>query len=104
MNKFCALPPTPKTRKQLDKLSRKRDRFEIAESIDEYLARGGVITRCKPGISTHVSDWESLPGRADNSEEPYCKDVNVSSWSVGSSVAGAIIEAYREANPQEIYE
>ena len=106
MNKFCALPPTPKTEQQHNrrrKLVHGRERLPVhVESIDEYLERGGVVTQCEPGISSHINDWESLPGRLDHSEEPYCKDVNVSAWTSGQPVATTIKEAYREAKEQEI--
>ena len=70
------------------------------ESIDEWLSRGNAITTCPPGVSAHVSEWDTILGRIDNCPEPYCADVNVSSWTVGSSVAGSIKEAAQESNQE----
>ena len=70
------------------------------ETIDEWLSRGHEITTCAPGVSAHVSEWDTLAGRIDNCPEPLCADVNVSSWTVGSAVAGSITEATRESNQE----
>ena len=70
------------------------------ETIDEWLSRGNAITTCPPGVSAHVSEWDTILGRIDNCPEPYCADVNVSSWTVGSSVAGSIKEAAQESNQE----
>ena len=70
------------------------------ETIDEWLSRGNVITTCPPGVSAHVAEWDTILGRVDNSPEPYCADVTVSSWSVGSSIAGSIKEAAQESNQE----
>jgi hypothetical protein len=70
------------------------------ETIDEWLSRGHEITTCPPGVSAHVTEWDTLLGRVDNSPEPYCADVTVSSWSVGSSIAGSIKEAAQESNQE----
>jgi hypothetical protein len=70
------------------------------ETIDEWLSRGHEITTCPPGVSAHVSEWDTILGRVDNSPEPYCADVTVSSWSVGSSIAGSIKEAAQESNQE----
>ena len=70
------------------------------ETIDEWLSRGNVITTCPPGVSAHVAEWDTILGRIDNCPEPYCADVNVSSWTVGSSVAGSIKEAAQESNQE----
>ena len=70
------------------------------ETIDEWLSRGHEITTCAPGVSAHVSEWATLAGRIDNCPEPLCADVNVSSWTVGSSVAGSITEATHESNQE----
>ena len=67
------------------------------ETIDEWLSRGHEITTCPPGVSAHVTEWDTLAGRIDNCPEPLCADVNVSSWTVGSSVAGSITEATQES-------
>ena len=71
------------------------------ETIDEWLSRGNVITTCPPGVSAHVAEWDTILGRVDNCPEPYCADVTVSSWTVGTSVAGSIKEATQESNHQE---
>ena len=68
------------------------------ETIDEWLSRANVITTCPPGVSAHVAEWDTLLGRIDNCPEPYCADVTVSSWTVGTSVAGSIKEAAQESN------
>ncbi len=70
------------------------------ETIDEWLSRGHEITTCPPGVSAHVTEWDTLLGRVDNSPEPYCADVTVSSWSVGSSIAESITEAAQESNQE----
>ena len=70
------------------------------ETIDEWLSRGHEITTCAPGVSAHVSEGDTLAGRIDNCPEPLCADVNVSSWTVGSSVAGSITEATQESNQE----
>ena len=70
------------------------------ETIDEWLSRGNAITRSSPGVSAHVSEWDTLAGRIDNAPEPLCADVDVSSWTVGSAVAGSITEATRESNQE----
>ena len=70
------------------------------ETIDEWLSRGNNVTVCQPGVSAHVSEWDTLAGRIDNCPEPLCADVNVSSWTVGSAVAGSITEATRESNQE----
>ena len=70
------------------------------ETIDEWLSRGHEITTCAPGVSAHVSEWDTLAGRIDNAPEPLCADVTVSSWTVGSAVAGSITEATRESNQE----
>ena len=70
------------------------------ETIDEWLSRGNVITACPPGVSAHVSEWNTILGRIDNCPEPYCADVTVSSWTVGTSVAGSIKEAAQESNQE----
>ena len=70
------------------------------ETIDEWLSRGHEITTCPPGVSAHVSEWATLAGRIDNCPEPLCADVNVSSWTVGSSVAGSITEATQASNQE----
>jgi len=70
------------------------------ETIDEWLSRGNVITTCKPGVSAHVTEWDTLAGRIDNCPEPLCADVTVSSWTVGTSVAGSINEAVQESNQE----
>ena len=70
------------------------------ETIDEWLSRGNVITTCPPGVSAHVAEWDTLLGRIDNCPEPYCADVTVSSWTVGTSVAGSIKEAAQESNQE----
>ena len=70
------------------------------ETIDEWLSRGNAITRCSPDVSAHVSEWDTLAGRIDNCPEPLCADVNVSSWTVGSAVAGSITEATHESNQE----
>ena len=70
------------------------------ESIDEWLSRGNRVTTCPPGVSGHVTEWDTLAGRIDNCPEPLCADVNVSSWTVGSSVAGSITEATQESNQE----
>jgi hypothetical protein len=70
------------------------------ETIDEWLSRGNVITTCPPGVSAHVSEWNTILGRIDNCPEPYCADVTVSSWTVGTSVAGSIKEAAQESNQE----
>ena len=70
------------------------------ETIDEWLSRGHEITTCPPGVSAHVTEWDTLLGRVDNSPEPYCADVTVSSWSVGSSIADSITEAAQESNQE----
>ena len=71
------------------------------ETIDEWLSRGNVITTCPPGVSAHVAEWDTLLGRIDNCPEPYCADVTVSSWPVGTSVAGSIKEATQQESNQE---
>ena len=71
------------------------------ETIDEWLSRGNVITTCPPGVSAHVAEWDTLLGRIDNCPEPYCADVTVSSWTVGTSVAGSIKEATQQESNQE---
>jgi hypothetical protein len=73
------------------------------ELIDEWLSRGNAITQCAPGVSGHVSEWDTLPGRIDNCPEPLCADVNVSSWTVGTSVAGSINEAREESERESNY-
>ena len=73
------------------------------ETIDEWLSRGNVITTCPPGVSAHVAEWDTLLGRIDNCPEPYCADVTVSSWTVGTSVAGSIKEATQQESNQENY-
>ena len=70
------------------------------ETIDEWLSRGHEITTCKPGVSAHVTEWDTLAGRIDNCPEPLCADVTVSSWTVGTSVAGSINEAVQESNQE----
>jgi hypothetical protein len=70
------------------------------ETIDEWLSRGHEITTCPPGVSAHVTEWDTLLGRVDNSPEPYCADVTVSSWSVGSSIADSITEAAQESKQE----
>jgi len=70
------------------------------ETIDEWLSRGNAITTCKPGVSAHVTEWDTLVGRIDNCPEPLCADVTVSSWTVGTSVAGSINEAVQESNQE----
>jgi len=62
------------------------------ETLAEYLDRGQIITRIAPGVSSHVSEWDTLASRIDHSPEPYCADVTVSSWSVGSDVAATVQE------------
>ena len=82
---------------------RKKRTLEVPvqhETIDEWLSQGNTITRCPSGVSAHVSEWDTLAGRIDNCPEPLCADVNVSSWTVGSSVAGSITEATRESNQE----
>ena len=71
------------------------------ETIDEWLSRGNVITTCPPGVSAHVAEWDTILGRVDNCPEPYCADVTVSSWTVGTSVAGSIKEATQQESNQE---
>ena len=71
------------------------------ETIDEWLSRGHEITTCPPGVSAHVAEWDTLLGRIDNCPEPYCADVTVSSWTVGTSVAGSIKEATQQESNQE---
>jgi len=73
------------------------------ETVDEWLSRGNDITTCAAGVSGHVSEWDTLPGRIDNCPEPLCADVNVSSWTVGTSVAGSINEAREESNQESNY-
>ena len=71
------------------------------ETIDEWLARdGNEITTCKPGVSAHMTEWNTLASRIDNCPEPLCADVTVSSWTVGSSVAGSITEAAQESKQE----
>ena len=70
------------------------------QTIDEWLSQGNTITQCSPGVSAHVTEWDTLAGRIDNCPEPLCADVNVSSWTVGSAVAGSITEATRESNQE----
>jgi hypothetical protein len=70
------------------------------ETIDEWLSRGNAITTCPPGVSAHVTEWNTLVGRIDNCPEPLCADVTVSSWTVGTSVAGSINEAVQESNQE----
>ena len=70
------------------------------ETIDEWLSRGHEITTCPPGVSAHVTEWNTLVGRIDNCPEPLCADVTVSSWTVGTSVAGSINEAVQESNQE----
>jgi hypothetical protein len=66
------------------------------ESVGEWTDRGGRITRVAPGVSAHVSEWDTLASRIDASPEPLCADVLVSSWTVGTTVAGIIDEYYSE--------
>lgn len=66
------------------------------ESVGEWIDRGGRITRVAPGVSAHVSEWGTLASRIDASPEPLCADVLVSSWTVGTTVAGIIDEYYSE--------
>ena len=73
------------------------------ETIDEWLSRGNAITTCKPGVSAHMTEWNTLAGRIDNCPEPLCADVDVSSWTVGTSVAGSITEAAQESNQEGNY-
>ena len=73
------------------------------ETIDEWLSRGHTITTCKPGVSAHMTEWNTLEGRIDNCPEPLCADVDVSSWTVGTSVAGSITEAAQESNQEGNY-
>jgi len=71
------------------------------ETIDEWLSRdGNEVTTCKPGVSAHMTEWNTLAGRIDNCPEPLCADVTVSSWTVGSSVAGSITEAAQESKQE----
>ncbi len=71
------------------------------ETIDEWLSRdGNEVTTCKPGVSAHMTEWNTLASRIDNAPEPLCADVTVSSWTVGSSVAGSITEAAQESNQE----
>ena len=71
------------------------------EPIDEWLSRdGNEVTTCKPGVSAHMTEWNTLAGRIDNCPEPLCADVTVSSWTVGSSVAGSITEAAQESKQE----
>ena len=70
------------------------------ETIDEWLSQGNAITQCSPGVSAHVSEWATLAGRIDNAPAPYCENVDVTSWTVGSSVANSISEATRESNQE----
>ena len=83
-------------------MSRRKKRTPEApvrhEPIDEWLSQGNTITQCSPGVSAHVSEWATLAGRIDNAPAPYCENVDVSSWTVGSSVANSISEATRESN------
>ena len=85
-------------------MSRRKKRTPVLpvryETIDEWLSRGNAITQCAPGVSAHVTEWDTLAGRIDNCPEPLCADVNVSSWTVGSSVAGSITEATQESNQE----
>ena len=73
------------------------------ETIDEWLSRGNEITACKPGVSAHMTEWNTLAGRIDNCPEPLCADVDVSSWTVGTSVAGSITEAAQESKQEGNY-
>ena len=70
------------------------------ETIDEWLSQGHEITTCPPGVSGHMTEWDTLASRIDNAPEPLCADVTVSSWTVGSSVAGSITEAAQESNQE----
>ena len=71
------------------------------ETIDEWLSRdNNEITTCKPGVSAHMTEWNTLASRIDNAPEPLCADVTVSSWTVGSSIAGSITEAVQESNQE----
>ena len=71
------------------------------EHLVEYLDRGGRITIIAPGVSAHIGEWDTLLGHIDNMPEPLCADVNISSWTVGNTVAGTIAEYYEEQEQEQ---
>ena len=73
------------------------------ESVGEWTDRGGRITRVAPGVSAHVSEWDTLASRIDASPEPLCADVLVSSWTLGSDLTNVIAE-YQSEQEQETCE
>lgn len=62
------------------------------ETMQEFLNRGGRVQRLASNVSAHLYEWEGLVTRIDCSPEPYCADVTVSSWSVGSDIAATVQE------------
>ena len=62
------------------------------ETMQEFLNRGGRVQRLASNVSSHLYEWEGLVTRIDCSPEPYCADVTVSSWSVGSDIAATVQE------------
>jgi hypothetical protein len=60
--------------------------------MQEFLNRGGRVQRVASNVSAHLYEWDGLVTRIDCSPEPYCADVTVSAWSVGSEIAATMQE------------
>lgn len=69
------------------------------ETMQEFLNRGGRVQRIASNVSAHLYEWDGLVTRIDCSPEPYCADVTVSSWSVGSDIA-ATVQEFRSEREQ----
>jgi hypothetical protein len=69
------------------------------ETMQEFLNRGGRVQRVASNVSAHLYEWDGLVTRIDCSPEPYCADVTVSAWSVGSDIA-ATVQEFRSEREQ----
>ena len=69
------------------------------ETMQEFLNRGGRVQRVASNVSAHLYEWDGLVTRIDCSPEPYCADVTVSAWSLGSEIA-ATMQEFRSEREQ----
>lgn len=73
-----------------------RTKREVDETIDDYLARGGRITRCPTMPAQDLLAWDTLPERvlgatAEDLENP------TSRWHLPSTTRTAIQESQQDA-------
>jgi len=74
------------------------------ETVDEFLSRGGQITRIPSSVSADRYEWETLAARIDNAPLPVEKESDASRWHVGDDIAYAIRESQMGDMPNDIFE